>query len=97
MVLGFSGGSDSKESACNAGDPGWSLGWEDPLGEGNGSPFQCSCLENYGISAMQVYARSVMSDSSWLRGLQPTRLLCSWNFSGMNTGVGSHFLVQGIF
>ena len=23
-----------------------SLGWEDPLGEGNGNPLQCSCLEN---------------------------------------------------
>ena len=28
--LGFPGDSDSKESACNAGDPG-PLGWEDPL------------------------------------------------------------------
>ena len=31
LVTGFPGGSDSKESACNAGDPVWSLGWEDPL------------------------------------------------------------------
>ena len=30
---GFPGGSDSKESACNAGDPGLSLGQEDPLEE----------------------------------------------------------------
>ena len=29
--LGFHGGSDSKESACNAGDQVQSLGWEDPL------------------------------------------------------------------
>ena len=28
---GFPGGSDGKASACNAGDPGSSLGWEDPL------------------------------------------------------------------
>ena len=28
-LLGFPGGSDGKESACNAGD----LGWEDPLEE----------------------------------------------------------------
>ena len=27
----FSGGSDSKESTCSAGDPGWVPGWEDPL------------------------------------------------------------------
>ena len=31
---GFSGGSDGKESACNAGDPGLIPGWEDPLKEG---------------------------------------------------------------
>ena len=26
-----------------------------------------------------------------------TRLLCPWNSPGQNTGVGSHFLLQGIF
>ena len=25
----------------------WSLGWEDPLGEGNGYPLQYSCLDNF--------------------------------------------------
>ena len=30
-------------------------------------------------------------------GLQPARLLCSWNSPGKNTGVGCHFLLQGIF
>ena len=25
------------------------------------------------------------------------RLLCSWDFLGKNTGVGCHFLLQGIF
>ena len=38
-----------------------------------------------------------MSDSLQPRGLLPTRLLCSWNFPGKNTGVGSHSLLQGIF
>ena len=28
-------------------------------------------------------------------GLQPTRLLCPWDFPGKNTGVGWHFLLQG--
>ena len=28
-------------------------------------------------------------------GLQPTRLLCLWDVSGRNTGVGCHFLLQG--
>ena len=26
----------------------------------------------------------------------PTRLLCPWNFPGKNTGVGRHFLLQGV-
>ena len=30
-------------------------------------------------------------------GLQPTRLLCPWDFPGKNTGVGCHSLLQGIF
>ena len=30
-VLRFPGGSDGKESACNARDLGLILGWEDPL------------------------------------------------------------------
>ena len=29
--MGFPGGSDGKESACNVGDPGLTLGWEDTL------------------------------------------------------------------
>ena len=27
----------------------------------------------------------------------PTRLLCPWDFQGKNTGMGCHFLLQGIF
>ena len=30
-------------------------------------------------------------------GLQPASLLCAWNSPGKNTGVGSLFLLQGIF
>ena len=30
-------------------------------------------------------------------GLWPVRLLCSWDSPGKNTGVGCHFLLQGIF
>ena len=29
--------------------------------------------------------------------LWPARLLCPWDFPGKNTGVGCHFLLQGIF
>ena len=36
-----------------------------------------------------------MSDSARPYGQQPTRLLCSWNSLGKNTGVGCQFLLQG--
>ena len=42
---GFSGGSDNKESACNAGDLGLIPVLGRYPGEGN-NPFQYSCLEN---------------------------------------------------
>ena len=43
---GFPGGSDSKESACNAGDPDLIPGSRRSPGKGNGNPLQYSCLEN---------------------------------------------------
>ena len=42
-------------------------------------------------------SRSVMPDSWRLHGLEPTRLLCPWNFPGKNNRVGCHSLLQGIF
>ena len=44
--LGSPGGSDGKESACNARDPGFTSGLGRSPGEGNGTPLQHSCLEN---------------------------------------------------
>ena len=44
--MGFPGGSDSKESACNAGDLSLIPGSGRSPGEGNGYPRQYSCLEN---------------------------------------------------
>ena len=44
--LGFSGGSDSKESGYNARDPGPIPGLRRSTGKGNGNPFQSSFLEN---------------------------------------------------
>ena len=43
---GFPRSSVSKESACNAGDPGSIPGLARSPGEGNGNPLQYSCLEN---------------------------------------------------
>ena len=44
--LGFSGGSDGKDIACNMGDPGSIPGSGRFPKEGNGNPLQYSCLEN---------------------------------------------------
>ena len=44
--MDFPGGSDSKESAHNAGDPGSVPGLGRSPGEGNGNPLQYSCLGN---------------------------------------------------
>ena len=45
-MKGFPGGSDSKESVHNAGDPGSIPGFGRSPGEGNGYPLQYSFLEN---------------------------------------------------
>ena len=44
--MGFPGGSEVKESACNVGDLGSIPGLGISPGEGNGNPLQYSCLEN---------------------------------------------------
>ena len=44
--VGFLGNSDSRESACNAGDPGSIPESGRSPGDGSGNPLQHSCLEN---------------------------------------------------
>ena len=60
-----------------------------------------SCQLNLCRNGWMVHACmlscSVMSDSLRPIGLQPTRLLCLWDFPGKSTVVGCHFLFQGIF
>ena len=46
FIMGFPGGSDGKESACNAGDLGLIPGSGRTPGKGNGYPLQYSCPEN---------------------------------------------------
>ena len=46
LALGYPGGSDGKESACNAGDQGLIPGLGRSSGGGHGNPLQYSCLEN---------------------------------------------------
>ena len=44
-----------------------------------------------------VVSHLVISDSLQPHGLQPTRLLCPWDFPCKNTGMGCYFLPQRIF
>ena len=46
LIRGFLGGSDGKESACNAGDLSSTLGLGRSTVEGNGNPLQYSWPEN---------------------------------------------------
>ena len=46
MFMDFPGGSDSRESACYAGDPDSISGSGRSPGEENGYPLQYSCLQN---------------------------------------------------
>ena len=59
------------------------------IGEGNGNPLQCSCLENprdggaswaavYGVARSRTRLKRLSSSSS---RLQPASLLCPWGFS----------------
>ena len=49
------------------------------------------------IHCVCVVSCSVMPDSLRPSGLQPAKLFCPWDFSSKNTGVGCHFLLQGLF
>ena len=46
IYMDFPGGSDSKASVYNVGDPGLIPGSGRSPGEGNGNPLQYYCLEN---------------------------------------------------
>ena len=65
--MGFSDGSDNKESACNAGDPGSIPGLGRSPGEGNGNSHQYFCLEN-------VVERGVWQATDHRVGKNQTRL-----------------------
>ena len=86
--MDFPGGSDGKSICLQCGRPRVrSPGQEEPLGEGNGNPLQASCLEN-----------PMEAQGSNLGLLHCRQLLNRLNHQGSkNTGVGSHFLLQGTF
>ena len=70
VFMGFPGGSDSKESAWNAGDLGSIPGLGRYPGEGRGGPLQCSCLENpMGRGAWRAAVRGLQrARHAWATG-----------------------------
>ena len=42
-------------------------------------------------------SHSIMSNSLQLHGQYPARLFYPWDFPSGSTGVGCHFLLQGLF
>ena len=74
----------------------WTAAHQAPLSLGfsrqehwSGLPFPSPMHESEKLKR----SRSVMSDSQRPHGLQPTRLLCPWDFPGKSTGVGCHCLL----
>ena len=58
----------------------------------NSTDMTLSCYES-----LTCVGHSALSDSLHLYGLQTARLLCPWNSTGKNTGVGSQPFFQRIF
>ena len=71
VFLGFPGGSDSKESACNAGDLGSIPELGRSPGGGHGNTLQYSCLENpMDRGAWQATVQEVAKSRTWLSTAQ---------------------------
>ena len=67
LTMDFPGGSDDKESACNAGDPCSIPGWGRSPGERNGYPLQYSWLENsMDRGAWQATFHGVTKSLTWM-------------------------------
>ena len=65
-ISGFQSGSDSKESTCNAGDLGLTLGSRRSPGGGNGHPVQYSCLEYSTDRGYSPWSRKESDTTEWL-------------------------------
>ena len=82
-LLGFPGGSDGKESTCNAGDLGSIPGLGRTPGGGNGNPLQYSCLENpMDRGTWQTIVHWFIKSQTW----------GGWSQDGGGIGRGDHFL-----
>ena len=79
--LGFPGGSESKESACNAGDPGLIPGLGRSPGEGNDNLLQYS----WASLVAQMVKKSLVMQETWVQFL-------SWE-DPLEEGMATHFSI----
>ena len=70
--MGFPGGSDGKESACNAGDVGLISGSRRSLGKENGNPLQYSYLEN--LVGYSPWSLEELDRTEWLTQQKKTHV-----------------------
>ena len=70
--------------------------YSSPLSSATPGILQARTLEWVAISFSNAWKWShlVVSDPQRPHGLQPTRLLCPWEFPGKSTGVGCHCLLR---
>ena len=83
-------------------DTPWTAAYQAPLSLGFSRPEYWSGLPLpsqfiiWGMAKQMAWSHSVVSDSLWPHGLQPTRLLHPWDFPGKSTRVGCHCLLWKI-
>ena len=90
MFLGFPGGSNGKQSACDVGDLGSIPGFGRSPGGGHGNPFQYSCLLNpHGQRSLAGYSpwdRKESDTTEWLSTAQCV-LYSTVSYQKMNPGM----------
>ena len=59
-------------------------------------PTSANCMTFQPVVVIVVLVAKSRPTLLQTHGLQPTRLFCPWDFPGKNSGVGCHFLPQGI-
>ena len=74
--MGFPGGSNDKESACNEGDLGSLPGLGRSLGGGHGNPLEYSCLENPTDRGSRCIAITMLFYSHDHTMVTPPRVMC---------------------
>ena len=98
LLQDIPGGSDGKESACKAGDPGSIPGSGRSPGEGHGYPLQYSCLENpngqRSLAGCSPRGHKELDTIEWLTLSLPPSTTFSWWGENMEKD-GKRRIVEG--